>query len=401
MLRLAASTTITRFLTAVFNFGTVVLLSRYLGAAGRGVCATYGVVVAVALVFSDLAGGATVPYLMHRLSWLKMHRFYRVSSLFFSGLVALSFTLISRLAWSTGCWLWLICWLNAMAAFQQHIFLGLKRIMLFNALSILPALLLFSALGAGFNFGFSGTDFYLWSFTLAWLVTWLLGLWQLNHQPQPHDFPENSWKQTGRMMFSSGSGNQLVHVAAMVNNRMIFYLLPPAVLGVFSNGLALAEAMLIVPGSMGQVYYAQHAGKKHPEQSRTYFGKLLVLSFSLLLAGWGISMMIPEHWFIWLFGNGFAGVKTFLGMLALGEVCYGLYLLNSYRNSSRGRFTRNLNAVLAGLMVQLAGIFIFYHTARFDIQHLSMLLSASLAITGIYSLMDFLKPEPASVGSRE
>ena len=76
MYRLAAFSWGAKLLTALFNFASIVLLSQLLGEADRGVCALYALIIALILLLADMAGGATVVYLMQQFSRKALRNIY-------------------------------------------------------------------------------------------------------------------------------------------------------------------------------------------------------------------------------------------------------------------------------------------------------------------------------------
>lgn len=381
MLKLAAKTWISKLASALFNFGAVVLLSRYLGAADRGVCALYAVVIAISLVVNDLASGATVIYIMRFYDWRKMRIIYWVWATVSSGIVCLLFLLWGKIGVLEFCWLWLICWLGGTVTLQQQLMLGLKKFVAYNLLATSSAALIFLLLWVLFALGYLNTLSYLFALAAVWGAVLTIGFILLNNA-ETNPSNELGWIPLAKKMFSHGGLNQSVQVVGIMNNRLIYYLLPAATLGVFSNALALAEAMLLLPGSMGQVFYANLVSKSETSKAKTTIKRMMAINVVLLVAGWFLVFIIPGSVYTLVFGEGFIQVKKYLQILAGGIVGYGIYLLCSYWQSAAGKFYKNLFAVASGLIINIALLTILFFNNMLDVINITYSLSASFIVIG-------------------
>jgi O-antigen/teichoic acid export membrane protein len=174
--------------------------------------------------------------------------------------------------------------------------------------------------------------------------------------------------------FRNGMANQAGHLAGLLNSRLIFFMLPASVLGIYSNALSLAEATMMIPGSMGQVMYASLLNEKDPHKSSATAKLTWWVTLLLLIIVFVIVLLIPDLFYQLIFGHAFAGVKHFLSYLSAAMIFYGSYLVISYWQSANGWFIRNFYATLAALVVNGAVSLVLYFSGNYHI------------ITGIWAL---------------
>ncbi|HSC52366.1 MAG TPA: hypothetical protein VLC98_02015 [Phnomibacter sp.] len=389
MLKLAAKSWVAKLLSALFNFGTIIIVSRYLGPADRGVCALYTVIIAAALVLNDFAGGPTIIYLMKHCRWVSMRRVYRIWSAIGSCCVCLLFVWWGKIGWPEFGWLWPICWLSGAIIFQQYLMMGLNKFSWYNILSTCSSASIMLVLWILLSCGWLSTTAYLVALASVWFVIMIVGWWMLRPFENAEVPAEMGWREVVRLMFSKGGLNQSVHLVGILNNRLVYSILSAVSLGAFSNALALAEAMLLLPGSMGQVFYAKMVTRSETAAGVKAFKSMMKVNIALLLVGWLAVLIIPGSIYAWLFGPGFSEVKPLFVVLSAGIVVYGIYLLTSYWQSAAGKFQNNLLSVSVGLVVNLVGVGILYFTDNMHVSGLTYSLSASFMAIGLASIIQF------------
>jgi O-antigen/teichoic acid export membrane protein len=318
-----------------------------------------------------------------------MRLIYWVWAVFASGIVCLLFLGWGKINLPEFLWLWPICWLSGSITFQQNLMLGLQKFAWFNLLTFFSSAGIFIVLWTLLAAGYLSTNSYLFSLSLVWVVVFLVGIFLLK------PFAANNEKgehviELAKKMFASGGVNQSVQVVSIMNNRFIYSLLPAATLGVFSNALALAEAMLLLPGSLGQIFYANMVTRSQTAEGIKAIKKMMVINIGLLFAGWLAILIVPGSFYDWLFGAGFTDVKQYLVVLSAGIVGYGIYLLASYWQSAAGKFHKNLQSVSVGLAVNVAGFFILKGYDLLSVMNLTYLLSASFLVVGVVAMGQLL-----------
>ena len=136
MLKSAGFTFITRFITAILNFLSVIIISRFLGPAERGVCGWYIVIVATTLVFSELVSGPAAGFLLRKYEEWMVRKLSYAWAVIPVLMINSFFFLIGKVSWQEWGLLTVICWLNAANTIHLHLLLARQRFFFFNALTI-------------------------------------------------------------------------------------------------------------------------------------------------------------------------------------------------------------------------------------------------------------------------
>lgn len=359
MLKAAGYNWAAKLLNAILNFGMLVLLSQWLGAAERGVAAFYSVVIAIALVVNEWSSGAAAVYLVKRFDWKQLQILNYVWFIVASFSTVFFFLFWRKLDIEIAVLLSVASWLNAANTFHLHLFLGNHEMKLFAGFQVLPALLALIAAALFAAMGFFGARWFLIALIAAWSIAALSG-WLVIRGRAWERMPGRHWKDLAKSAFGLAGQNQLAHLSGILNNRLIYIFIPAITLGVYANALALAEAMLLLPGSLGQVYYSRYAGVADDGQRSRLFSKGMKVNLLILGAGCIAIFLVPDSLYSTIFGEEFKGVKPMLQVLGLSCLAYSVYLLISYHFSSKGLFKINLLCILSGLIVQALGWLYFY-----------------------------------------
>lgn len=403
MYRLAAFSWGAKLLTALFNFASIVLLSQLLGEADRGVCALYALIIALILLLADMAGGATVVYLMQQFSRKALRNIYLQWAAAVALLAGGAAGCLAQLTVTETILLMAAGYCNAVFSFQGHVLLGMQKFGAFNmsGTGAAAGIALFSYLFIAIGFGKLG-------FLLAMLLVWTIAMAAqyflvIKDAAIEGDSIQTTSKATLlQTMLKAGAVNQSVQLVGLINNRLPFFVLPATLLGSFSNSMALAEALLLLPGSVGQIFYSQHAGQI-PDKSlyRKFFRLLLLLLLAMSGAAVVISLL-PASVYGWLFGASFNSVGQLLVPLSIGMISYSIYVALSYWQSSNGKFYKNLWCILLALIVTIcgAGYYWYFYNNISQIQ-MAICMAAGLASAGLFAVLLFgiaWKSTPATNG---
>jgi O-antigen/teichoic acid export membrane protein len=143
-------------------------------------------------------------------------------------------------------------------------------------------------------------------------------------------------------LFRFGIQNQVAHITQLLSFRLSYYILSdyqgvPAV-GVFSNGISIAESIWIIAKSMAMVQYSwiSNTSDRISSAKKTLqFVKLgLVFSLIILLP----LLLIPVSAYVFIFGQGFAGIKPVIWTLVPGVLFYNVSILVGHYYSGTGRY---------------------------------------------------------------
>ncbi len=375
-----------KLLSALLLFLLWIFISRHLGPAERGICSLYLLVISIIIVISDMAGGAAAAFLLQTIPAKSLGILQMKWCLVPAILVPLLFFLFGKLTFSDAAILGFLGWVHAGWMMQQHIWLGEKQFLFFNVMNALAPILIIIFFGiVWFGLEQQNRYAYLTGLGLAWVLVLSISSFRFWKR---HAYVESSATTASvKEIFKNGGMNQLAHLASLANNRWVFFILPATSLGVFANAQSISEAILMVPGSLGQIYYAFAAGKSF---GRNELLKILKINVLIMTLGCTILMFLPESFWLYLFGNSFSGMRQILIWLTPGIWFYSFYLIFSYWQSANGRFHRNLQVLLLGIVIQVV-IFIFALICNLvDVKMASISLSASWILISLTAFFTFL-----------
>ncbi|CAN5583547.1 hypothetical protein BH10BAC3_BH10BAC3_20320 [soil metagenome] len=388
MLKSSGYVLIAKLLIAGLNFTSIIIISRWLGPVERGVCSWYLVVIAVSLVFSEMIAGPAAGFLLRDYGEKQVRFISYVWAIITSIITTGFFFFLHKIESFEWLILFVLCWLNAANSLHLHLLLARQQIKRFNGLAVFIPAAVIICLVIFFIAGFTSRISYLYSLLIAWSVAFFMGKRLLkkflNVQP-----PGNSIRQLIRDGFKNGIANQASHLAGLLNSRMIFFILPATILGVYSNALSLAEASLMIPGSFGQVMYASILNEKNKQGSARKARQTWWLSIASLTLVFLMVVIIPDQFYQAIFGKAFEGVKSHLIFLSAAMIFFGGYLIMSYWQSANGRFIQNFYAHLAAVAVNGIMSLAFFLTGNYSIKNGILALGSGYIILCIVSVFQF------------
>jgi hypothetical protein len=389
MVKIAGLTLGVKLSSAVLSFLLIVAISQWLGAEDRGYCGFYLVVVSSILVISDFAGGAASAFLLQTYSPAALHRFQMVWSVWPSVLVPIVFVFTKQIGLQEALILMLAGWLHAGWSMQQYLWLGLKKFRVFNFfIMAAPVLSLFFFIGL-WSSGLHDKMAYLFAITLSWSFCFAVSSWLFWRSPVHSGMGMEAGGY--KKVLGAGGMNQMVHVVGLVNSRLMFFILPAGLLGIYANALTLAEASFMVSGSLGQVVYSLTASPNEED----YKNKVLRVGWwgngVLMLAGCLVLFIAPDSLFQAVFGSSFAGMGYFLRLLIGGMFLYSQFLLLSYWQSAYGRFVNNFRAILVGFVINAMISLFLYFSDNYNVANGALALCIGWMVTGLMAFVLFYR----------
>ncbi len=380
MLKIAGLNFISKIAGAAFNFLLIVWISNLLGPGERGICALYLLVIVIILGISEIAGGATTAYLMQKFSYSAILRWHSRWILLPAVLVPLIFHLFNTISWKELILLTMAGWLHSKWNIQQHILLALHQFRIFNVSVILAPIITLSGFGVFWRLGYASSIYYLIALIISWGFLFVINYFFINRKcPKPEHIEHPNLKD----IMEPGLLNQFGHVLSLINNRFIFFIIPAVQLGLLSNALTLAEAVLMIPGSLGQIMYARLASKNNGLNPKSVFKKISILNIILITLGLLFLAILPDNTWKMVFGLEFKGLKKMLVIMLPGIGFYSFYLIISYFHSAQGKFFLNIIPLAAGLILNILGSVWLYFTNNYTLISAVWLLSFTWILISI------------------
>lgn len=393
----------TRSLSAVINFLIAIAVSQYLGPNGKGEQGIIIATIAFVLVFSNLVGGGTLVYLVPRYKfsvlllpsylWSLLISIFAFGILFIFKIVDQQFILhISALSV-----------LNSFTNIHSTLLIGREKIKAANLVSLAqPLIVILSLLVYFLLLKEESITAYIHSLYFAFGGSLLISIIYMAKTFGKLSFhPVGEYLGVLRELFRLGFMNQMAHITQMMSFRLSYYFLElyhgDASVGIYSNGIQIMESIWLISKSISLVQYAQIANTNDKKYSQE-------LSIKMLKAGVIISLLcivplllLPESFYLFLFGNGFSGVKKVIWILAPGVLVYNFSIILGHYFSGTGKYHVNTIASSIGLVVSIilfTALIPSYVTIGAGIA-----TSISYAVTSFVVLIFFMREAKISTSS--
>ena len=349
-----------RAFSAVINLLIAILLSRYLGPAGKGTQSIIITTISFILIFSNLVGGATLVYLTPRFPVPLL----LVPSYFWTLLMSLaSYFVLVLFRLVEGAFIVHVCVLSVITSalsVHSNILIGKQRIRESNNLVLFQTLILvLSLLVAFIVFKRDTVDSYIWSLYISLGACLVISSLFIGKSILAiRLFPLGRFIPVVVEMFRLGFQNQVAHITQMLSFRLSFYVLGEyrglASVGVYSNGISIAESIWLVAKSMALVQYSWISNSADREASARMTIRLVKAGIALSILMMLPLLLLPVSGYTAIFGPGFGGVKPVIWALLPGVLIYNLSILFGHYFSGTGRYYINTTISTAGLAVSAA-----------------------------------------------
>jgi len=359
MRKLILNTFAIKLLSAICSFITAILVSRYLGTNGKGEQSLILATISIVLIFSNIVGGATLVYLSSRINLL--HIIF--SSYLWSFLISfVSFFLLKFLKIIDSQYvihIVILSFIFSLSSINSNILLGKEKVLIANIINAFPTLMTIISLFFFIRFSnLRSVSIYIYTLYFAFLINFILSTFALFSL-----FNSKSLNQKEgilyslKEMFNLGLYNQLSHITGLLNARLSFYLLEKfhgtSLVGIYSNGVSISEAIWLISGSMAMVQYAKVSNSKDAVYSQKL--SISILKFSLFISFILIIplLLLPSAFFEAIFGNDFINTNLVILCLAPGVVIYNFSLILGHYFSGNGKYYINTMSSFIGLIVTI------------------------------------------------
>jgi O-antigen/teichoic acid export membrane protein len=347
----------TRLGTALFSFGIVWLTARYLGAAGRGDVSLFVTDCAALLLFIGLLGGSSLIYLAPKRSlWHLLVPAYGWATL----VCAVGTATVGLLRAVPPLYLMHLLALSLLQAYfsiNTSLLLGRKQEAGYNFLNLLQVGLLAASLLLAFvGLRWRELPVYYYATYLAYGLPLLLSFGLLLRLPDRWHGGQGL-RETARELASHSRGAHLSNILAFANYRLSYYFVAhyadARAVGVLSVGVALAEAIWLIPRSTALIQYVDlvYATDKHAQIEPT----LRVARLTLLstLAAVLVLCALPPAVLVAVFGAEFGAARPVILLLAPGVVAIAVSVICSTYFGGMGRYRISNLATTVGLLVTI------------------------------------------------
>ena len=358
-----------RVINLLTQFATLVMGTKFLGAAEWGIAYTVQVDNTFLLIGIELLAGSGIVYFTPRkkLSTLLTISYAWIAAVMLFYILcfkALSFIpdFYHRVIPEGYATILLLQTLTfSLHELNLNYFLGKEKVKTFNWVFLLQILTQVSTM-AVFIFALNMVDAraFLYSqlcgYTLALIVGWAILLPTLKREGI------DPIGQTIKEMFGYGAIMQLSNIVATINKRLNLYVLQgnctQASAGVYGSGTQVTESVKVIGNSIGLVQFSALSNTEDKERANQLTLRFIKISVVLTLFAMIVVSLLPTSLFEWLFSKEFSEIRTVILLMAPGIVFFSAHniLANHFQGTGQPKY--NLYASLIGLGITLPSVYI-------------------------------------------
>ncbi|MCR5659316.1 MAG: polysaccharide biosynthesis C-terminal domain-containing protein [Bacteroidales bacterium] len=358
-----------RAVNVLTQLATLIMGTRYLGAAEWGKAFIAQTDITFLLIGIELIAGSGLVYFTPR---KKLATLMKISYGWIAFVMLIYILLFNVLHFFPNFYhtivpkgyAWLVLVMTFVYSFHEfnlNHFLGKEKLATYNWLfliQILTQVTMMAVLIFALNIRTAKALLYsqLCGYSLATLIGWALlfpSLKREGHEPLKSSFKE---------LFHYGAFMQLSTLVSTLNKRLSLYLLKmhcdERSLGVYASGTQVTEGVNIVGQSIGLVEFSALSNTEKKERASQLTLRFMKLSIILTFTALLIICLLPSRFFEWLFSGEFSGIHTVILLIAPGIVFFSAHTILANYFSGTGKPKYNLYASLIGLSVTLVSAFV-------------------------------------------
>lgn len=395
MFKKILNTFFTKFFTAIAGFAILVLVSHILGTEGKGEQAIIAFNIYIITLVLTLIGNSTLIYLTPRKEFSLL---FIPSLVWMVGISLLSCGVMAFMPGLGGKYLWDTIFISLIASVGEinyYVLMGKERVIEANHMKMLyPICNLVAIGGLVLLKSFDSIRDYVDSLWIAYSVSLVYGIFLLRKEYASLYIPSyQDMKESFKTLFSLGALKQAGSIAQTLNYRVSFYILAflcgSSTVGIYSNACSIGEAVMMFGTSLALVQYSSLSNKQSNKQAKDLTVKLTRVNILFTALALIILCIMPDSFWVLLFGEGFEQVGRIIRILAIGIMFLSCSSNFTQYFASRGNFSISATASFAGLLV--IGISSFVLIKYWGITGAAISASLSYLTTFIIEFVYFLK----------
>ena len=340
--------------SSAVSFLVIILTSRYLGPTGRGEISLFIANISLVQLFNEIIIGPAMVFLVSR------HKTFHLLTLsflwsFFISFVVILLIYITEL--SPASLIFDLFYLSVLYAFfstTSKILQGKQEIKNYNILNIFQSTILIATLCFYFFIlKITSIETYIYTLYIGYSIPTFISL--LLVLKLCNDFNLSGIKNEFIIIIKTGFTAQINNFLSFLNTRLSYYIIAllyidKSALGIFSLATSLVESVWLVSYSIAIIQYPIISASDNTQQGATLSVNLAKIAFwasSILIF---IMLIIPESFYLLIFGNGFIGVKEIILLLSPGIITLSVSKIYWVYFSGTGNFKINNTFGLIGLV---------------------------------------------------
>lgn len=364
MIKKIFSTFSMRFVSAIINLFIAVVISRYLGASGKGEQGILLTTIALIMLFENLVGGASVVFLTPR---LKIKNILLASNLwsFFitiTSYLILYFTQLVETKYQLP--VAILSGMCSVSSINNSILVGKEKINQSNVLNFMIPLFTFLFI---LIFFISGWMLSVKAYLLALFISYLINIIVSSYFLTPYlKNQENlNYKEipaTISTMLKYGCQNQMAHIFQLMSLRISFFVLEyfwnKSQVGIYSNGVSIIESVWMISGSITLFQYSRIVNTTDKKYAITLTETLTKYGMFVAFLALIPIILLPSQVYSLIFGPDFKDLNRLIWVLAPGIWVFNYTLILGHYFSGTGRYYINAIASGIGFLVTIPAVFI-------------------------------------------
>jgi O-antigen/teichoic acid export membrane protein len=359
MVRNIIATFFTRFFIAASNLLIAVLLSNFMGAAGRGEQSLIITLISFIIIITSIIGTSTISYLLPRNPFwvLIIPSYLWIFVVTIGCFIVLPFLDLVPAIYTTD--ICILSFLLAVLNVNIAVLISHQKINYANFLNFIQSFIVLlvlvisftvlhnKSLGAYMHALYAG-----FGFTLLISFYFIRGFFSDFHTES-----FDTWKRAFKKLVILGFYNQIAVLAQLLSFRLSYYILSSnfgkEAVGIYSNAASIAESIWLIGRSIATVQQSRIVNSHSAKYSLTLTSQLNKLNLAISLLLIVVLVCIPESWYMVLFGHEFKNINRIIWTLSPGIVFFGIALVLGYYFSSTGKNIVNAIASFAGLIMTI------------------------------------------------
>jgi len=327
---------VTKGLVAVINFLILIISSKYLGVSSRGEISIFVLNITIIQIINEVYTGYSLVYFIPRFDLKKLFVTGVMYTLIFCSLSNVIIVFLSKQVKGYE-WLgYLVSLLVILNTFNCVLLLGREKIKTYNLLSFTQPFMLLLALAfyicvlKVFTF-----EAYVYPLLISFAAALVISMYHVS-----------------KFVFATGLKKSFALKPLLVNglisqagilmyifcNRYSYYLLPgSANVGLYASASSLMEAVLIIGNAISPVLAARLANTGNTPGNVGMALSLSKAGFVFSFFAVAIVFVLPDTFFIYLLGGGFAGIKQLMLLYSPGVLMVSFFTIISYYFSALGK----------------------------------------------------------------
>jgi O-antigen/teichoic acid export membrane protein len=353
MFRNILFTLISRALFAICNFLIIIIISRYLGAEGRGQHSYIIANIAIIITISGIFSGPFISYFIPRLPLFQIIFIGLTAIILIPAFALIPLQFLNYIQLNHLLIIYLIIVLQSINNFKAYLLIGYEAIKKANIILLTPVLILLLSLLLCIVLN---NYFTIYIFLILYVVSLLISICL------SFIFIGSVYKKSIQVSFKKiklslisifklGIANQLHNTFQLLVQRFSYFViisyLGTVVLGIFSNAASITEASFLITHSISMVMYSRIinlSDKNEAWQYTTKFFKLTQVIFIFIII---VFIAIPDSFYPYIFGKEFIQLRFYIILFLPSVTLTGLNALFIHFFSGIGKIY--YNTIIAGI----------------------------------------------------